>query len=176
MFAREGIRYVAPLASLAEPAILAKQLFPALARFFPGLRLREVGAAVEQGYAALRDFDQSVRAESRAILDCCARSGTSCILVLARPYHLDPGIGHEIEAELQACGYPVLWGQYLPLDADLLDRLFGEEVRQGEIASASRYQRRVAVVLQRQHQRDSVGSQVRGQMPMDQLRHPPDEL
>jgi len=136
VFAREGIRYVAPLASLAEPAILPKQLFPALAQFLPGLQLREVGAAVEQGYAALRAFDQSVRAESRAILDCCARSGTSCILVLARPYHLDPGIGHEIEAELQACGYPVLWGQYLPLDADLLDRLFGEEVRQGEIASA----------------------------------------
>jgi predicted nucleotide-binding protein (sugar kinase/HSP70/actin superfamily) len=136
MFAAEGIRYAAPLASLAEPAILPKQLFPALAQFLPGLELREVAAAVEHGYAALRDFDRSIRADARAILDRCAESGTSCILVLARPYHLDPGIGHEIEAELQACGYPVLWGQYLPLDADLLGRLFGEEVRRGEIASA----------------------------------------
>ena len=29
------------------------------------------------------------------------------MLVLARPYHMDPGIGHEIEAEIQAYGYPI---------------------------------------------------------------------
>jgi len=32
---------------------------------------------------------------------------------------MDPGIGHEIEADLQAHGYPILWGQYLPTDPDL---------------------------------------------------------
>ena len=26
-----------------------------------------------------------------------------------RPYHMDPGIGHEIDAEFQLNGYPVLW-------------------------------------------------------------------
>src|SRR5258708_10424902 len=46
------------------------------------------------------------------------------------------GIGHEIEAELQAHGYPILWLQYLPSHEDLLDWLFGEEVRAGKIRSA----------------------------------------
>src|SRR5207237_10533114 len=45
----------------------------------------------------------------------------SCLLVLARPYHMDPGIGHEIEGDLQAYGYPVLWTQYFPTDPDLLE-------------------------------------------------------
>jgi predicted nucleotide-binding protein (sugar kinase/HSP70/actin superfamily) len=42
------------------------------------------------------------------------------LLVVARPYHMDPGIGHEIEIDMQAYGYPVLWAQYLPIDDDLL--------------------------------------------------------
>ena len=50
------------------------------------------------------------------------------ILVLARPYHMDPGIGHEIEVDLQAYGYPVLWTQYLPTDADLLNWMFGPDI------------------------------------------------
>jgi predicted nucleotide-binding protein (sugar kinase/HSP70/actin superfamily) len=48
---------------------------------------------------------------------------------------MDPGIGHEIEADLQAYGYPILWGQYLPTDPDLMDWLFGEDVSTGLIGS-----------------------------------------
>ena len=48
---------------------------------------------------------------------------------------MDPGIGHDIETELQAHGYPVLWGQYLPVDGDILDWLFGEEIAANRISS-----------------------------------------
>jgi predicted nucleotide-binding protein (sugar kinase/HSP70/actin superfamily) len=48
---------------------------------------------------------------------------------------MDPGIGHEIEADLQAQGYPILWAQYLPIDADLLDWAFGPDVEAGHIRS-----------------------------------------
>ena len=57
------------------------------------------------------------------------------MLVLARPYHMDPGIGHEIEADLQAHGYPIVWLQYLPVDEDLLGWIFGEEVQAKKIRS-----------------------------------------
>ena len=76
-----------------------------------------------------------MRDASREILSACARSNRPAILVLARPYHVDPGIGHEIETDLQACGYPILWGQHLPLDTDLLDWMFATEVQAGEIRS-----------------------------------------
>jgi predicted nucleotide-binding protein (sugar kinase/HSP70/actin superfamily) len=49
---------------------------------------------------------------------------------------MDPGIGHEIEADLQAQGYPILWLQYFPIDDDLMDWMFGEEIRAGRIKSA----------------------------------------
>ena len=48
---------------------------------------------------------------------------------------MDPGIGHEIESDLQAYGYLILWGQYLPIDPDLMDWIFGRDVRAGLIRS-----------------------------------------
>jgi len=53
--------------------------------------------------------------------------------VLARPYHHDPGLNHEILEEFQKLGYPVFSQSTLPIDPDLLERLFGDEVRSGTI-------------------------------------------
>jgi predicted nucleotide-binding protein (sugar kinase/HSP70/actin superfamily) len=135
VFAERNILYLAPLASLAEPPILPKQLHPTLRQIFPDLKLDETRKAVETGYAALEAFSRSLREKSREILSSCVRNEKPAILVLARPYHVDPGVGHEIETDLQAYGYPIVWGQYLPLDDDLLDWMFGEEVRRGDIRS-----------------------------------------
>lgn len=135
VFAEQGIRYLAPLVSLGDPRLVAKQLHPALAEMLPGLPMKEVQRAVDAGYQALSAFNDRLRGRSREILAWCAREGRPCILVLARPYHMDPGIGHEIETDLQAHGYPILWSQYLPTDGDLMDWLFGEQVRAGEIRS-----------------------------------------
>jgi predicted nucleotide-binding protein (sugar kinase/HSP70/actin superfamily) len=131
VFREQGIAYVAPLVSLAEPPLVPKQLFQALKDAIPGLTLGETRNAVAAGYAALDAFNATMRRKAREILESCARNDRPCILILARPYHMDPGIGHEIEADLQAYGYPILWLQYLPIDPDLLDWLFGEDIRNG---------------------------------------------
>jgi predicted nucleotide-binding protein (sugar kinase/HSP70/actin superfamily) len=134
VFGENGIRYVSPFVSMAEPDAVPKQMYDSLKDVFD-LDVAETERAVEAGYKALRAFNQKMRAEARQILTWCARESKPCILVLARPYHMDPGIGHEIESDLQAHGYPILWLQYLPIDEDLLDWLFGEEVRAGKIRS-----------------------------------------
>lgn len=136
LFVEAGLRYVAPFLTFAEPALLPGQLHEALAEVLPGLTLPETAAAVEAGLAALGRFDAGLRAKSRKVLARAAAADAPCILVLARPYHMDPGIGHEIEADLQSRGYPILWGQHLPTDADLMEWLFGEEVRAGLVRSA----------------------------------------
>jgi predicted nucleotide-binding protein (sugar kinase/HSP70/actin superfamily) len=55
------------------------------------------------------------------------------IVMLGRVYHHDPGLNHEIMEEFQKLGYPVFSQSTLPLDEDMLDRLFGDEVRAGLI-------------------------------------------
>ena len=134
-FAEAGVRYVAPLVNLDEPDLAARQLHGALKDVIPALGEAETARAVGAGFAALNAFAKSMRDKSREILETCARLGKPCLLVLARPYHMDPGIGHEIEVDLQSYGYPVLWSQHLPLDADLLDWMFGADVASGEVRS-----------------------------------------
>ncbi|HXG05011.1 MAG TPA: acyl-CoA dehydratase activase-related protein [Candidatus Binatia bacterium] len=135
VFAEQDIRYVSPLVSLAEPPLVPRQLYPALRDVLPGLTLEETRRAVEEGYAALEAFNARLRGQARQILEWCAERDRPCLLVLARPYHMDPGIGHEIEVDLQAHGYPILWVQYFPIDPDLMEWMFGAEVRAGLIRS-----------------------------------------
>ena len=135
VFAELGIRYVAPLVSLGDAPLVPKQLFAGLRDVFPGLTFEETKRAVQEGFRALDAFSGSLRAKGRAILERCARNNKPCLLVVARPYHMDPGIGHEIEVDLQAHGYPVLWTQYLPTDADLMAWMFGPDIEAGHIKS-----------------------------------------
>ncbi|MGH9889349.1 MAG: acyl-CoA dehydratase activase-related protein, partial [bacterium] len=135
VFAEHGIRYCAPLVSLGDPPLVPKQLYEGLRDLIPGLTIDETKRAVQAGFAALEAFVCSLRAKGRAILEWCAREEKPCLLVLARPYHMDPGIGHEIEVDLQAYGYPVLWAQYLPTDPDVLDWMFRPDIEAGHIKS-----------------------------------------
>jgi len=134
-FAQHGVRYAAPLVSLGDAPIVPRQLYMGLRDAIPGLTLEETSVAVAAGFRALENFASDLRRKARAVLERCARENKPCLLVLARPYHMDPGIGHEIEVDLQAHGYPVLWTQYLPLDDDLLGWMFGPDVAAGHIKS-----------------------------------------
>ncbi len=134
VFAENSIVYASPFVSLGDRNMVTEQLHSSLRDVF-GLDLDETERAVKAGYQALDTFTAKVRRQSREILCWCAREQKPCILVLARPYHMDTGIGHEIEAELQAEGYPILWLQYLPGDADLMDWLFEADLQSGRIKS-----------------------------------------
>jgi predicted nucleotide-binding protein (sugar kinase/HSP70/actin superfamily) len=132
VFAENGITYAAPFVCLGDRHMAAEQLYTSLKDVFD-LDLEETQRAVQAGYEALDNFDAKARGRSREILSWCAEHSKPCILILARPYHMDTGIGHEIEGELQAHGYPILWLQYLPADDDLMNWLFAEDLRGGHI-------------------------------------------
>ncbi len=134
VFGDNGIVYASPFVSLGDRHMVTEQLQLALKDTFD-LDLEETERAVQAGFVALDNFTAKARAQSREILNWCAKNQKPCILVLARPYHMDTGIGHEIEGELQAHGYPILWLQYLPGDEDLMNWLFERDLREGRIKS-----------------------------------------
>lgn len=135
VFAEHGVRYAAPLVSLGDAPIVPKQLYEGLRDAIPGLTPEEAKRATRAGFAALEAYAGGLRKQAREVLAQCARENKPALLVLARPYHMDAGIGHEIEVDLQAHGYPVLWTQYLPLDDDLLGWMFGPDIAAGHIKS-----------------------------------------
>jgi predicted nucleotide-binding protein (sugar kinase/HSP70/actin superfamily) len=134
VFAENGIVYASPFVSLGDRHMVTEQLYGSLKDILD-LDVEETGRAVQSGFQALDNFTTRARQHSRDILSWCAKNQKPCILVLARPYHMDTGIGHEIEAELQAHSYPILWLQYLPGDEDLMNWVFEEDLRAGRIKS-----------------------------------------
>ena len=132
VFKENGITYTSPFVSLGDREVVPQQLYDGLKDLL-SLDFEETRRAVAAGYRALDAFNQKARQAGRDVLTACARENRACLFVLARPYHMDPGIGHEIEADLQAQGYPVLWLQYFPTDDDLMEWMFGEEIRAGRI-------------------------------------------
>jgi predicted nucleotide-binding protein (sugar kinase/HSP70/actin superfamily) len=99
-----------------------------------GLSPEENGRAVREGYRALDHFDNVVmRGAARETLDQLEREDRLGVVLLGRPYHNDPGVNHEILEEFQKLGYPVFAQDALPIDDDIVWRLFGQEVLSGEI-------------------------------------------
>ncbi len=85
------------------------------------------------GLSLCSECEAEIRRQARETLDQLEREDRIGIVMLGRVYHHDPGLNHEIMEEFQKLGYPVFSQSTLPLDEDLLDRLFGEEVRAGLI-------------------------------------------
>jgi activator of 2-hydroxyglutaryl-CoA dehydratase/predicted nucleotide-binding protein (sugar kinase/HSP70/actin superfamily) len=132
LFKARGIVFKKTFLNMDQRGLCARQLFDDW-RDELGLSLEETERATAQGLAALATFESSLRARSRALLDQLEREDRLGVVVLGRPYHNDPGVNHEICDELQKLGYPVFFQDMLPIDDDVLERLFGDEVRSGAI-------------------------------------------
>lgn len=134
LFKEFGVEYVSPFIQLNSEHLTARQLFQAFKDRF-GLSEDENNFAVAEGYKAYNKFVNSLKERSLEVLREIEREGKIGIVVLARPYHNDPGINHEILEEFQKLGYPVFYQDALPTNPEILDELFGDEVRAGNIKS-----------------------------------------
>ena len=133
VFAEINVKYVDPILNFADKKLFAFQMYDAL-RNLLGLSEAENDRAIEAGYQALQNYETSIRKRAREVLDQLEREDRIGIVMLGRPYHHDPGLNHEIMEEFQKLGYPIFSQSTLPMDEEILERLFGEEVRAGVIS------------------------------------------
>jgi activator of 2-hydroxyglutaryl-CoA dehydratase/predicted nucleotide-binding protein (sugar kinase/HSP70/actin superfamily) len=132
VFGDHGMTFLDPMLNFAKPRMLAYQMFRAWAPVL-GLSETENDRAIDAGLRALDEYEAGIRRRAREVLDELEREDRIGLVMLGRPYHHDPGVNHGILEEFQKRGYPVFSQSTLPLDADLLDRLFGADVRAGVI-------------------------------------------
>ncbi len=133
LFAERDITFKKTFLNLDEPALCARQMYDDWHAEL-GLSMQEAQRAVEQGLLAMDGYDRKLRITAREMLEQLEAERRLGVVLLARPYHNDPGVNHEICAELQKLGYPVFTQDSLPIDEDILERLFGEEVAAGSLA------------------------------------------
>jgi predicted CoA-substrate-specific enzyme activase len=134
VFAEHNVSYLDPILNFADRKLFAHQMLQAWQPLL-GLSQEENDRAVEVGFQCLKDYETSIRKRAREVLDQLEREDRIGIVMLGRVYHHDPGLNHEIMEEFQKLGYPVFSQNTLPIDEDLLERLFGDEVRAGVVSS-----------------------------------------
>jgi predicted nucleotide-binding protein (sugar kinase/HSP70/actin superfamily) len=132
IFSENSVLYIDPILNLQDERQCADQMFKAWSPIL-GLTREENERAIAVAFKSLYECEAEIRRQARETLDQLEREDRIGIVMLGRVYHHDPGLNHEIMEEFQKLGYPVFSQSTLPLDEDLLDRLFGEEVRAGLI-------------------------------------------
>jgi predicted CoA-substrate-specific enzyme activase len=133
LFAEKGVMFLDTFVNLSKPDLFERQMFEQFKDIF-GLTAQENKRAVEQGYRALDQFNNyTMRGAAREVLEQLEREDRLGVVLLGRPYHNDPGVNHEILEEFQKLGYPVFTEDCLPIDDDIVWRLFGDDVAAGEI-------------------------------------------
>jgi predicted CoA-substrate-specific enzyme activase len=134
VFAENNLKYIDPVLNFADRKLFAHQMLQALQPVI-GLSQEENDRAIESGFAALKEYEANIRKRARQVLDQLEQEDRIGIVMLGRPYHHDPGLNHEILDEFQKLGYPIFSQNTLPIDEDMLERLFGDEVKAGVISS-----------------------------------------
>jgi activator of 2-hydroxyglutaryl-CoA dehydratase/predicted nucleotide-binding protein (sugar kinase/HSP70/actin superfamily) len=133
-FAARGIEYVDEAYTLVERTLLKRRLFETWGPRL-GVTEDESDHAVEEGWKAMAELDRRLEARGREILEECEARSQVALLLLGRPYHLDPGLNHGVLEEFQARGYPVLSMRSIPKDRAWLARFFGEDLARGHVGS-----------------------------------------
>ena len=128
-----NVQYLDVFLNLSDPLLFERQMFNQFEKIL-GISQFENKQAVEAGYNALHDFKDNMRQQAHDTIRKLEEEQKLGIVVLGRPYHRDPGINHGILEDFQQLGYPILTQDFLPTDEKMLDELFGDEVRQGDIA------------------------------------------
>ncbi len=132
-FAENDIQYLAPSFDMSLWPLFEIEMYDCFKDLLK-VTEEENREAIETALKVWRKyFEVSLRAEARKVLDGLEEEGKVGVVMLGRPYHNDPGLNHEIMAEIQKRGYPIFSVDSLPQDEDILERLFGEEVRAGII-------------------------------------------
>jgi len=129
-FADKGLALVAGAMTFTERFLLKDQLWNAWGDHL-GLTRDEHRFACDQAWSALDEFQAERERKGRELLEWAEREDRVVVLLLARPYHSDPGLHHNIPEEFQALGYPVLSSGAIPRDRAWLSRYFRADLTAG---------------------------------------------
>ncbi|MEK6607507.1 MAG: BadF/BadG/BcrA/BcrD ATPase family protein [Myxococcota bacterium] len=130
-FATRGITYLDPACNMVEKTLLRRQMFECWGPRL-GMSEDESDFACEQAWKALDRFDADLQEKGKAIIEQVEYENRIAILLIGRPYHIDPGLNHGIPEEFQVLGYPVLSMRSIPKDPEWLAKYFREEVARGQ--------------------------------------------
>jgi predicted nucleotide-binding protein (sugar kinase/HSP70/actin superfamily) len=122
-FREKDTHYINDAIDFQNIGYLKKQLLETWGKRL-GLTKEENAFAVQEGLKALGLFEKSMEEKGKEILERVERDKTMAVLFIGRPYHLDPGLNHQILDEVQNLGFPILTMTSIPKDKTWLSKYF----------------------------------------------------
>ncbi len=109
----QKVRFLHPYLNINNRKELAKELYTYLNRqlvkdYPDQFTKREISAAVKAAYEAYDRWMADIRAEGEAAVKWARARGQRIMILSGRPYHIDPEIGHGIDALATSLGFAVV--------------------------------------------------------------------
>ena len=101
------IDFLQPFLPINDEKRMAQRLYEELGAH-EGLKKEEIAAAVDEAYRELSLYRQDVRDYGAKILERVEKSGEQVIMLVGRPYHIDPEINHGIPEMIQSYHLPII--------------------------------------------------------------------
>ncbi|MBQ8617333.1 MAG: 2-hydroxyacyl-CoA dehydratase [Clostridia bacterium] len=85
-----------------------KKVTAILQKHFPDIKTREVREASDAAYAAYEAYMADMRQKGEEMIETARREGRRIIVLIGRPYHVDPEINHGIDKLIAGFGAAVI--------------------------------------------------------------------
>ena len=113
-----GIKFIQPFLPVHDLQKLKKRLAEEFS--FDGVTAKEISIAVDKAAAELENYRRDVQNFGDELLKRIERTGEHAILLVGRPYHIDPEINHSIAEMIQSYNLPIISEDmvyHVPVDA-----------------------------------------------------------
>ncbi|MDY3915191.1 MAG: acyl-CoA dehydratase activase-related protein [Selenomonadaceae bacterium] len=100
------IDFIQPFLPINNPQRMAKRLYETFQPY--GISQQEIQQAVDAAYAELAQYRQEVRDYGKGVLARLELTGEQAIVLVGRPYHIDPEINHGIPDMIQSYKLPII--------------------------------------------------------------------
>lgn len=100
----KNTNFLYPHVALDKPKQLAKSLYECLKQYNDDITLKEVKSAVNEGYSTYNDWMKSIKEEGARSLKYAKDNNLKTVVVIGRPYHIDPEINHGIDKLISSFG------------------------------------------------------------------------
>ncbi len=102
------VDFMMPYFELSDHKAFTKQAVRFFHERFPQLHKKDIAAAAETGYTALRAYYECVHAEGRKAIAYADENGLELAVLVGRPYHVDPEINHGINRLISSYGMVIV--------------------------------------------------------------------
>lgn len=102
------IRFLGDYLGIHDEKQFLKRIFEILHPYWPELSKKELKAAADAAYAEYRAYMEKIRRKGDEYLALAKKQHLPVILLIGRPYHLDPEVNHGIDKLIGELGAAVL--------------------------------------------------------------------